>query len=120
MALQADDEFCGIRTVHQDLVRQARDSAPPDDVIQRMAQTFKLLGDPTRLRILMALHEVELCVCDIAAFLCLSESAVSHQLRHLKDLALVKNRRQGQVLYYSLNDDHVTALLDMSRQHIQE
>lgn len=120
MALQTDDEFCGIRTVHQNLVRQVRDKAPPTADLDRMAQTFKLLGDPTRLKIVMALRDVELCVCDIAAYLCLSESAVSHQLRRLKDLALVKNRREGQILYYTLNDDHVSALLDMSRQHIHE
>jgi DNA-binding transcriptional ArsR family regulator len=78
------------------------------------------MGDPTRLKIVLALSGGEMCVCDLAAFIGLSESAISHQLRRLKDLALIKNRREGQVLYYSLDDEHVADLLDIGLEHIRE
>jgi DNA-binding transcriptional ArsR family regulator len=78
------------------------------------------LGDPNRLKIVMALKNVEMCVCDLAAFTGLSESAVSHQLRRLKDLALVKSRRDGQIIYYALDDAHVSALLEVGLQHVRE
>ena len=81
---------------------------------------YKILGDPTRLKIFLALRNQEMCVCDLAAFTGLTESAVSHQLRHMRNLALVKKRRQGQILYYSLNDRHVTELLDISLEHARE
>ena len=81
---------------------------------------FKVLGDPTRLKIVMTLREMEMCVCDLAASLGLSESAVSHQLRRLRDLALVRRRRQGQILYYSLDDDHVLELLNTGIEHVKE
>ena len=116
----AERDYCGIRVVHEEQVNEAIRTAIPENELERMALTFKILGDPTRLRILMALKNVEMCVCDLAAFLCLSESAVSHQLRRLKDLSLVKNRRDGQVLYYSLVDEHVSELLRLSLTHIAE
>jgi DNA-binding transcriptional ArsR family regulator len=81
---------------------------------------FKLLGDPTRLKIVMTLRAMEMCVCDLAASLGLTESAISHQLRRLRDLALVKRRRDGQVLYYSLDDAHVSELLNIGNRHINE
>jgi DNA-binding transcriptional ArsR family regulator len=79
-----------------------------------------MLGDPTRLKIMMALKQVEMCVCDIAAFLGISESAVSHQLRRLRETAIVRNRREGQVLYYTLNDLHVETLLEVGIEHVRE
>jgi len=113
-------DFCGIRVVHEEQVNEAIRNAVAEDKMNRMALTFKILGDPTRLKILMALKNVEMCVCDLAAFLSLSESAVSHQLRRLKDLSLVKNRRDGQVLYYSLVDEHVSQLLQLSLAHVSD
>ena len=118
MALPEDR--CEIRVVNFNRVRRARKTAIPVKELERLAQTYKVLGDPTRLRIVMALIGGEMCVCDLAAFLELSESAVSHQLRRLKDLALVKNRRDGQILYYSLDDNHVAGLLKVGLEHIQE
>jgi DNA-binding transcriptional ArsR family regulator len=112
--------FCDVRVVHVDRVNRAREDAIPDRENDRLAQTYKALGDPTRLKIVMALEGGEMCVCDLAAFLGLSESAVSHQLRRLKDLALVKNRREGQILFYSLDDDHVAALLKVGLEHVLE
>ena len=85
-----------------------------------MAQVFKLLGDPSRLKIVLALRRQEMCVCDLAALSGISESAVSHQLRRLKDLDLVRSRRHGQVIYYSLDDKHVALLLDIALRHIRE
>ena len=111
---------CRIRVVHLDLVKQAQEDAIPQKDLDRLALTFKILGDPTRLKIVMALLNREMCVCDIAAFLGLSESGVSHQLRRLKDLALIKQRREGQILYNSLNDDHVLNLLEIGLDHIRE
>lgn len=112
------DHLDTIRVVHRERIQEARRKEIPAEHIERMATTFKLLGDPSRLKIVMALREAEMCVCDLAAFLGLSESAVSHQLRRLKDLYLVKSRREGQVLYYSLVDDHVSDLLTLSLDHV--
>jgi len=115
-----EEEGCRIRVVHIEQVVRARDQAIPEYELDRLALTYKVLGDPTRLKIVMALKDGEMCVCDLAAFLGLSESAVSHQLRRLKDLALVKRRRDGQVLYYSLDDDHVAGLLNVGLEHVRE
>jgi len=81
---------------------------------------FRVLGDPSRLKILMALRRDEMCVCDLAALTGISESAVSHQLRRLKDLSLVRSRRDGQVVYYTLEDKHVVLLLDIGLRHVRE
>jgi DNA-binding transcriptional ArsR family regulator len=88
--------------------------------MERLALTFKVLGDPTRLKIFVALSGGEMCVCDLAACLGLSESAVSHQLRRMREQALVKPRREGQVLYYSLDDGHVAELLRLGFEHVRE
>ncbi len=88
--------------------------------MDRLSLTYKVLGDPNRLKIVMALRKVEMCVCDLAAFTGLSESAVSHQLRRLKDLALVKSRRDGQIIYYALDDAHVSGLLEVGLEHVRE
>jgi DNA-binding transcriptional ArsR family regulator len=114
------DDGCQVRVVHLDRVTRARREAIPDQDLDRLALTYKVLGDPTRLKIVMALWGGEMCVCDLSAFLGLSESAVSHQLRRLKDLALVKKRRDAQVLYYSLDDEHVTGLLNIGLEHVRE
>jgi DNA-binding transcriptional ArsR family regulator len=115
-----NDDGCQVRVVHLDRVTRARQEAIPDQDLDRLALTYKVLGDPTRLKIVMALWGGEMCVCDLSAFLGLSESAASHQLRRLKDLALVKKRRDAQVLYYSLDDDHVTGLLNIGLEHVRE
>lgn len=113
-------DVCAVRVIHMDRVDRARRRAIDESVLDRLAQTYKALGDPTRLKILTALKAQEMCVCDLAAFTCLTESAVSHQLRRLKDLALVKPRREGQIVYYRLDDDHVATLLDIGREHVDE
>ena len=115
-----DDEACQVRVIHLDRVEQARRETVAGKDLNRLSSIYKVLGDPSRLKIVMALRHVEMCVCDLAAFLGLSESAVSHQLRRLKDLALVRSRREGQVIYYSLDDAHVAELLNVGLAHVTE
>ena len=102
---------CQVRMVHLDRVAKARKDAISEKDVDRLALIYKLLGEPSRLKIAMALRGGEMCVCDLAAFLGISESAVSHQIRRLRDLALVKSRREGQILYYSLDDHKLDALI---------
>jgi len=111
---------CLVRIVHLDRVEKARKEIIADRELDRLSLTYKVLGDPNRLKIVMALKNVEMCVCDMAAFTGLSESAVSHQLRRLKDLALVKSRRDGQIIYYALDDEHVSGLLEVGLEHVRE
>ena len=115
-----EEDGCQIRVVHLEKVEQARKQVISDRDLSRLSLTYRVLGDPNRLKIVMVLRTVEMCVCDLAAFTGLSESAVSHQLRRLKDLALVKSRRDGQIIYYSLDDEHVAGLLDVGLEHVRE
>ncbi len=115
-----NEDICNVRVIHADKIEQAHQAAIPDERLHRLAMIYRMLGDPTRLKILMALKQVEMCVCDMAAFLGISESAVSHQLRRLRETAMVKNRRDGQVLYYSLSDSHVETLLHVGVDHVNE
>lgn len=114
------EDGCQIRVVHLDRVELARQNAISEREVERLSLTYKVLGDPNRLKIVMALRIVEMCVCDLAAFTGSSESAVSHQLRRLKDLSLVKKRRAGQIIYYSLDDEYVAGLLNVGLQHVRE
>nr|WP_321467652.1 metalloregulator ArsR/SmtB family transcription factor [uncultured Desulfobulbus sp.] len=120
MTFEEQDDLCGVRCIHKQQVAQAREQALPDKEYEAMAGLFKAMGDPNRLRILYALGNDEMCVCDLAALLGITESAVSHQLRMLRQMALVKNRRQGQVLYYRLDDDHVHTLIHVALEHTRE
>ena len=115
-----NEDGCQIRVVHLEKIEQARREVISDRELERLSLTYKALGDPNRLKMVIALRNVEMCVCDLAAFTGLSESAVSHQLRRLKDLALVKSRRDGQIVYYSLYDEHVMKLLKVSLEHMRE
>lgn len=114
-----EEDGCLVRMVHLDRVARAREEAIPDQDLERLALIYKALGDPTRLRMAMALRKGEMCVCDLAALLSLSESAISHQIRRLKDLALVKSRRDGQILYYSLDDHHVEEMIQVGLDHLR-
>ena len=119
-AMHLEENGCRVRVVHLDRVSRARIEAIPEPEMERLALTFKVLGDPTRLKIFVALSGGEMCVCDLAAYLGLSESAVSHQLRRMREQALVKPRREGQVLYYALDDGHVAELLRLGFEHVRE
>jgi DNA-binding transcriptional ArsR family regulator len=114
------DNIMPLRIVHADRVKTARREASSEDELQQLATIYRVLGDPSRLKIVMALRREEMCVCDLAALTGISESAVSHQLRRLKDLSLVKTRRDGQVMYYALDDKHVVLLLDIGLRHVRE
>lgn len=105
---------------HEDVVKRVLESQPAEEVLYDLAELFKVFGDSTRIRILYALIESELCVGDIAQLLNLGQSAVSHQLKLLKDAKLVKFRREGKVIFYALNDDHVRTILNMGMEHIEE
>lgn len=111
---------CSCLLEHPDTIEQVRSLLPPDEMLYDLAELFKIFGDSTRIKILYALYESELCVCDIAKLMDVSQSAVSHQLRVLKNSKLVKFRREGKTVYYSLADDHVTRILSQGMEHIEE
>ncbi|NLY86613.1 MAG: helix-turn-helix transcriptional regulator, partial [Tissierellia bacterium] len=102
-----DIERCDITVIHEDVVNSVKEKMPEEEILYDLAELYKVFGDSTRVKILWALGESEMCVCDIAALLNMTQSAISHQLRILKQARLVKNRRVGKVVYYSLDDDHV-------------
>jgi ArsR family transcriptional regulator len=111
---------CEIPHVHGDIVSVIRPTFPCDEHLYALADLYKVFGDSTRIRILYALFEAELCVCDIAELLGMSPSAISHQLRVLKQARLVKYRREGKTVFYSLADDHVRTILGQGMDHIEE
>lgn len=111
---------CEDTVIHQDAVAAVRAQLPPEELLYDLAELFKIFGDSTRIKILYALLESELCVCDLAKLLEVTQSAVSHQLRVLKASKLVKFRREGKTVYYSLADDHVTRILSQGMEHIEE
>ncbi|MDO5416603.1 MAG: metalloregulator ArsR/SmtB family transcription factor [Lachnospiraceae bacterium] len=119
MALH-DVECCDTCQVHEELVQAVNAKMPDEDELYDLAELFKVFGDSTRIRILYVLFEAELCVCDLAQTLNMTQSAISHQLKILKQSRLVKNRREGKQVYYSLADEHVRTIIDQGREHIEE
>lgn len=112
---------CGARAVDTDRVAATREHLVEWDEAQALAETFKLLGDPKRIRILYALLEAgELCVCDLAATAEVTETTVSHAMRLFRTAGIVRNRREGRMIYYRLDDAHMRILLDLSRQHLAQ
>ena len=117
---EKDNEYCNSRIIHQAKINKAKKRILAAGKVEQLAQLFKAISDPGRINILQALKYDELCVCDLAAFLEVSESAVSHQLRILRQLQLVANRREGPVLYYRLNKEIAIQLLDLGLKHIEK
>lgn len=113
-------ERCDYEVIHEDIVNKVRQKMPEEETLYDLAEVFKVFGDSTRIRILWALDEAEMCVCDIAALLNMTQSAISHQLRILKQAKLVRNRKEGKVVYYSLDDEHVRLIFDQGLAHINE
>lgn len=113
-------EKCDCTMIHEEVVEEVREELPQEEILYELAEFYKVFGDSTRIRILSALEKSEMCVCDIANLLNMTQSAISHQLRVLKKARLVKNRRDGKVIYYSLDDDHVKEILDSGLSHILE
>ena len=115
-----NDDVCDLIQIDLARVRKIRAALVAPDHVQGLADTFSALGDPTRVRILDALSHGELCVCDLAAVLKLSQSAVSHQLRLLRESRIVRTRRNGRQIFYSLDDQHVVKLLSQGLEHVEE
>lgn len=113
-------EVCNCTIIHEDIVNKVKESIPEEETLYDLADLFKVLGDSTRIKILCALFEAEMCVCDIAALLGMTQSAISHQLRVLKQARLVKYKKEGKVVYYSLDDEHVKSIFDQGLIHISE
>lgn len=111
---------CSVNTIHSDVVEDVKEKIPPDEILYDLAELFKVFGDSTRIKIICALFESEMCVCDLSALLGVSQSAISHQLRTLKSSRLVRYRREGKVVYYSLDDDHIKHIFDEGLNHITE
>ena len=110
----------GEEKVNRALVTELNGSLPDEEMFYRLSELYKVFGDSTRIKILYALFEAEMCVCDIAALLGMTQSAISHQLRVLKQSQLVKFRRDGKTIYYSLADDHVRTIIGMGIEHLTE
>ncbi len=113
-------ECCDVTEVHEDLLKTVRESLPPEDDLYDLAELFKVFGDSTRIRILFVLFEAEVCVCDLAEALHMTQSAISHQLKILKQSKLVKSRREGKSVFYSLADSHVRTIIDQGLEHVCE
>ena len=113
-------ERCDFAHAHEDIVRTVMDRMPDEETLYDLAELFKVFGDSTRVKILCVLFEAEMCVCDIAELLSMSQSAISHQLRSLKQSRLVKARREGKTVFYSLADGHVRTILDQGMEHVAE
>lgn len=113
-------DLCDIVHLHPARVAELRAALIEADAVTDLAETFRTLGDPTRVRILDALSHGELCVCDLAALVSMSESAVSHQLRLLRNLRIVRPRREGRMVFYALDDRHIISLFRQGLRHVQE
>ena len=113
-------ECCETSVIHYDIVEKVKAKLPPEEPVYDVAELFKIFGDSTRARIICALEISEMCVCDIAALLNMTSSAISHQLRVLKQASIVKNRREGKVVYYSLADEHISKIFNLAFNHISE
>jgi ArsR family transcriptional regulator, lead/cadmium/zinc/bismuth-responsive transcriptional repressor len=113
-------DICNCSVIHENIVNKVRENMPVDETLYDLAELFKVFGDTTRIKIICALFQSEMCVCDLAALLCMSQSAVSHQLKVLKHTRLVKFRREGKVVYYSLDDDHIKKIFDYGFAHVNE
>ncbi|MDB2152831.1 ArsR/SmtB family transcription factor [Clostridium butyricum] len=111
---------CSCNVIHENVVEMVKNALPQDEVLYDLAELFKAFGDSTRVKILCALFESEMCVCDLSAILGISQSAVSHQLRTLKASRLVKFKRVGKVVYYSLEDQHIKHIFNEGFKHIIE
>lgn len=120
VAVTEHDDVCKSNCIHTETVKSVNRSFPPEQKLQKLTNFFKIFGDFSRLKLIYALSKSELCVCDLAALLGLDQSTVSHQLRILKQENVVKYRKDGKVVYYSLSDDHVQEIVEKGFVHINE
>jgi DNA-binding transcriptional ArsR family regulator len=117
---EPDFDRCDCSTIHEEVVAEVRKQMPDEEQLMVLADLFKMFGDSTRVKILSALLNSEMCVCDIAVLLGMTKSAISHQLRALRQTKLVKYRRDGKVVYYSLDDEHVKTIFAQGLLHVSE
>lgn len=117
---QNEIECCDVVEVHEEIIKVIDETMPESAELDDLSELFKVFGDATRLKILLVLSSVEVCVCDLAHALDMTQSAISHQLRILKQKKLVKNRREGKSVFYSLADEHVRTIIAQGREHIEE
>ncbi len=115
-----DTVECDCDIVHKDKVQKAKKEMLNDDILLMISDLFKAMSDSTRIKIISILEKQEMCVCDIAVLLNMTKSAISHQLKNLKEMELIKSRREGKVVFYSLADEHVKQIFDISLDHIKE
>ncbi len=115
-----DIECCDATVIHEEEIKKALDRMPAEESLNELADFYKAFADATRVKILCILQESEMCVCDLAVILGVTQSAVSHQLRMLKQMKLVKNRREGKTVFYSLADDHIKLIISQGMEHIME
>ncbi|MDD2371181.1 MAG: metalloregulator ArsR/SmtB family transcription factor [Firmicutes bacterium] len=115
-----NDVVCDCDVIHSEIVNEVRLEMPQEEKLYDLADFFKVFGDSTRIKLMWALDKKELCVCDLAVLLNMTKSAISHQLRSLREARLVKFRKVGKVVYYSLADDHVKQILEKGYEHINE
>lgn len=114
------NEFvCDCNIIHQDIVEKTRKAMPEEDIFNKLAEFFKIIGDTTRTKILFALDQNEMCVCDIANVLGMSKSSISHQLGTLRRMGIVKCRKEGKEVYYMLDDEHVQKVFEIGIEHIE-
>ena len=113
-------ELCECSMIHEDVVQRVREQMPAEEPVYEVSELFKVFGDSTRARIICALTIEEMCVCDLSALLNMTQSAISHQLRLLKVSRIVKSRKQGRIVYYSLDDSHIAQIFAMGFDHVME
>ena len=117
---RTEAESCDVIHVHKDAAEKVRNCLPAEEELLELSGFFKVFGDATRIKILCILLQSEMCVCDLAQTLNMTQSAISHQLRMLKQMKLVKNRREGKTVFYSLADDHIQTIISQGMEHISE
>ena len=118
LSIKQDENLCNCNVIHHEIIDSVKEAMPLDEHLYDLAELFKVFGDTTRVKILYALYSSEMCVCDIAALLNMTQSAISHQLRVLKQARLVKYRKDGKVAYYSLDDEHIHKIFAQGLEHI--
>ncbi len=115
-----DDGCCDYIHAHMDIIEQVNENMPPEDTLMYLSEFFRVFGDSTRIKILYVLFESEMCVCDIAKLISMTQSAISHQLKVLRQMRLIKSRRVGKRVFYSLADEHVRSIIFSGIEHISE
>ena len=118
--MENKSESCSCNVIHKEVVENVKNKLPKEETLYDLAELFKVFGDSTRIKIICSLFVSEMCVCDLSVLLNISQSAISHQLRVLKSARLVKFRRAGKVIYYSLDDEHIKQIFDAGLHHITE